>query len=840
MSSNGGVRLRANGASLPVGVGSPSSDGKAAMVVEAAAFSAAAPVPSQSSDGGIGMAVKAAVAVVSAPVVSSSTDCGVGRAVEAARSLVACAQGSSSTEANVRTAVDAASLMVQQHRARALAVLESRRVASRARTRKRRMQQTDTQRAAERERNNNRMKAKRLAAKVAAEEAAEEAAASAAGARGRPRGRDTRARRQVFVRDHQAAPSELVSDDAGEEMDAELELAHMSEERATKVYERCRRALAYHGEGGELICIVCQLLTQVARTRMLPLRRLPLANMRCRLAPAADLPAALVAEYDLSSVVPELGGMMLSLLGVVTCKKTQGRLETRPWSGSDVDVSSACSDADASREASDPRFIMCKSCWRSLRRPGKSMPQMALANSNATGTLPDELAVATQTEINLMSLVCVKAGIVVLSGGQRKALKGHSYYYDVGRTAAAEHLPRSVSDIGQDGLVRVVFAGPKTPAAVVAARKRFSARRRVVSDLLSFLKDNNRLYSSVAVDAAALSSLSAEHDGAVPDGIILGEESEAGPYVNVDVARARSDVAGATHGAHGGAAEEPSASLTMSSSGMINMAPAAEGERERRAFEGVFVVRRGGPLRAEHAYGTMAGCFPELFTFGRGGPDETRLVRMSLARWCRRQLMDGRRAFAQHPLFPLLAFDAVGRASMLSKGARHVRMRPQTHGPIAGVTVSELKEHLDRQTQERQACRRGERGMQEKRTMTRASILSNAVFATMSRFPGSNEQREMWRQEAYALCQRFGFPHVFLTVTPDDVNSLTVMYYAGAVGADVFFDDDVACLATRGQRFTVVSKDPVADARCGSLYGSCLAGTRKPARRLRLAVCLVS
>jgi len=130
--------------------------------------------------------------------------------------------------------------------------------------------------------------------------------------------------------------------------------------------------------------------------------------------------------------------------------------------------------------------------------------------------------------------------------------------------------------------------------------------------------------------------------------------------------------------------------------------------------------------------------------------------------------------------------------------------------------------------------------MQEKRTMTRASILSNAVFATMSRFPGSNEQREMWRQEAYALCQRFGFPHVFLTVTPDDVNSLTVMYYAGAVGADVFFDDDVACLATRGQRFTVVSKDPVADARCGSLYGSCLAGTRKPARRLRLAVCLVS
>jgi len=250
----------------------------------------------------------------------------------------------------------------------------------------------------------------------------------------------------------------------------------------------------------------------------------------------------------------------------------------------------------------------------------------------------------------------------------------------------------------------------------------------------------------------------------------------------------------------------------MSSSAMIKMSPATEAARERWAFENTFVVRRGGPLLSDRAAGTVAGCFPELFPFGRGGPDECRAVPMSLRSWCRRMAMDGSRRFAQHQLFPLVSYDMVGRATMLSRGALHVRFRPAVHDPIARLTVAELKSHLEQQEAGREARRRDCNPV-PLGDATGASVFMKEVFATMSRYPGSNEERAVWRQEAYALTTRFGFPHLFFTVTPDDVNSLTVMLYTGAMDADMFFDADTSGVPSHSVRLKVVSKDPVADAR---------------------------
>lgn len=606
--------------------------------------------------------------------------------------------------------------------------------------------------------------------------------------------------------------SGLMSDDAGDDLDAGLQLSYMSAERAEELYARCRDALGYHGDTGEVVCLVCQQLSQVSRSSVLRLQELPLANMRERLAPAADLPAGLVDEYDFSGVSPSLGGMIFSELGVITCAKAVERLDGRSPSLAAGSLSSNVTDEVKQTGSIEPRFAMCKTCLRSLRRPGKNIPRMSLANGNATGTLSSELASATKVELNLVALVAVKAGISVLSGGGRRALKGHTYYYDVGRLPPASHLPRRVKGVGEDGILRVVFAGMQTPAAEIATRQQFGCRRRIVSGLLSFLKTNNHLYSQVATDEVALHALSQEEDSAIPDGVLVGQGAAPGPHVDADVARARTDVAGATHSAEAPAGGNASAAFVMSSSAMISMAPAPEGAREQCAFEETFVVWRGGPVRAERAAGTIAGCVPELMLFGRGGPDEMRAVPMSLRAWFRQMLLDGRRAFAQHALFTLLAFDAVGRATMMSHGSLHVRMRTMLHGPIAGLTVGELKTHLDRKEQEREARRRGGAG-EPRGGGTAAQLLDNAVFATLSRFPGSNEQRSVWRQEAYALCSKYGFPNVFFTVTPDDVNSVTVMYYAGAVGAEVFFDDDVSSVPARSERFRIVSTDPVADAR---------------------------
>lgn len=691
----------------------------------------------------------------------------------------------------------------------------AKRAADRDRMRRRRMAYTPSQRAAEQEKNRTRNALRRAAgvyvrgparkkSRIVGPAAADDAAnvQRTAAARLAPVGRDGLGIGPVCLTEPEA-----------QRLDAGHLLSSMCPERAELLYERCRRALGYYGEGGELVCLVCQQLTLVRRCKVLYLRQLPLANMRARLTPAVDLPAGLIAEYDLSRDYADLAGMLLSPLGVVTRPQTLRRLEAR-FDMVDDEAHSSCPSAGSDAGVSDEaRFVMCKTCYRSLRRPGSNkMPKLSLANSNATGLLPASLPRLSRVEVNLVALVAVKAGLVVLSGGQQRALQGHAYFYDIGTSPAATRLPRVVGSSAADGVLRVVFAGHRTPAAVIASRRIVNARRGVVEDALRFLLDNNTLYSGVQIDKDALSRLSSEPDGEPPEGIIVGRLGDDSSAVNADVTRARSDVAGTVD--HEPSADDPGVAdqLSLSSSAMVNMTPASTGQRERTAFDNVFVVRRGGPIVADRAAGTVTGCFPDLFPYGRGGPEERRAVPMSLAVYFRRLMLDGRRHFAQHALLPLLAFDIVGRAAMMSKGALHVRMRPSTHAAIAGVTVDELREHLVGKERERVSRRRGEAARRQN-VGDPSSILMNQVYATMSRFPWSNEERATWRQELYALWQCFGVPHVFFTVTPDDVNSLTVMYYAGAVDADVFFDTNASDIPSRGERFRIVSKDPVADAR---------------------------
>lgn len=695
------------------------------------------------------------------------------------------------------------------------AAVLARRVAHREANRRRRALYTPSQRAAEQEKNRIRNAERRATgayvrgpntkrARTTAPAANTKAFTGSAGASRCP---------PAAVTQRTAAGPDCVDDVAAEAMDAELSLERMDPHRAEEIYARCRRALGYYGEGGELVCLVCQQLTLVRRCKVLLLRQLPLANMKARLAPAADLPQGLVADYDLSRTSPELSGMLLSPLGVVSCSKTKRRLDVRS-DMVDADGESSCPSAGSDVAAGDaPRFVLCKTCHRSLRRPGKNMPKLSLANSNATGSLPSSIPALSRVEANLVALVAVKAGIMVLSGGRQRALKGHVYFYDIGSAPAASRLPRVVGDGAGDGVIRVVFAGHRTPAAVIASRRLVSARREVVSDVLNFLIANNAQYADVQVDDDALRRVSPAPEGGTLAGIFVGGDDNTSGDVDADICRARTDVAGERlTSSTDDARSNTSSDLSVSSSALVNVTPPATRQRESSAFENNFVVRRGGPIVPDRSAGTVTGCLPELYPYGRGGPDEKRVVHMSLAVYFKRMLLDGRRTFAQHMLFPLLAFDIVGRAAMMSRGALHVRLRPAIHAPIAGVSVAQLRDHLAGKERQRTSRRRGRRDVR-RRADDPPALLMNEVYATMSRFPNSNEERGVWRQEVYAMCQLFGFPHVFFTITPDDVNSLTIMYYAGALDADVFFDGDCQSMPSRGARFQIVSKDPVADAR---------------------------
>lgn len=119
------------------------------------------------------------------------------------------------------------------------------------------------------------------------------------------------------------------------------------------------------------------------------------------------------------------------------------------------------------------------------------MPKPSLANSDATGVLPASLSEMSRVEDNLVALVAFKAGVMVLPGGRQRALRGHVYFYDIFSDPAATRLSCLVGEGAGDGVIRIVFAGHRTPAAMIASGRLVNARRKVVSDVLAFLIPNN-------------------------------------------------------------------------------------------------------------------------------------------------------------------------------------------------------------------------------------------------------------------------------------------------------------------------------------------------------------
>ena len=178
----------------------------------------------------------------------------------------------------------------------------------------------DAARARARERHRNKTQAQKQAEyqgrKAAA--AAGQAAASAAEQADEAERKEVRVEMQRCRREsvRLAAEAELLDADEGERLDAEHVVHPLAAERADAIYSECQQRLGWEGMG-EAVCGVCQLLTPVARTVLLPPRAWPVVSMAQRLKPADDLPPELVAQYDLSRIFPESRSMLLSPLGVV-------------------------------------------------------------------------------------------------------------------------------------------------------------------------------------------------------------------------------------------------------------------------------------------------------------------------------------------------------------------------------------------------------------------------------------------------------------------------------------------------------------------------------------------
>lgn len=205
--------------------------------------------------------------------------------------------------------------------------------------------------------------------------------------------------------------------------------------------------------------------------------------IRVKLSAAAvlpALPAAVIAHYDRSDILPLLGGLLLSPHPSAFHKAVMGADLPPLWF--------AC---------------VCQGCATALKAKGSKPPVNAIANHNAIGIIPTGLMDATWAELAMVTLVFGRACMVVLKGGGQKALRGHVLSVEMDPGAIASKLPHTAAAL----TYRVVIAGALTPAQKLATGKTHAVRHRMLIELLNFFRANNPKYKDVKIDEEALEQL---------------------------------------------------------------------------------------------------------------------------------------------------------------------------------------------------------------------------------------------------------------------------------------------------------------------------------------------
>ena len=339
----------------------------------------------------------------------------------------------------------------------------------------------------------------------------------------------------------------------------------------------------------ERVCAVCDHLVTTATSSLHIVEQLPLDSMRQALRSRRELPESLQTQYDQSSMHPALEGMLLSRKGVRT--------------GADEVV----------------RLCICKSCFKALRRRSTTPPKFAIANGFEIGELPPEHGNLNKTEVEFLALGHSTAKFIVLRGGQQRAISSHCLHFKCNSQGSlaplVDKLPRNTN-----AQLRVIIAGPFTPAQQLAVRRKYAVRVDKLHAFHQFLRENNFLYSNVPVDEAAYESL--RQDG-LPDDFIVptGEDRDAESHTTTAGRRTATTVEDET------VFQEENSMFADAETDQIPLLQALQNDPE--SVDGTFVARRGNEILSDYERFFFPYLFPDLFPYAFGHPRDDRPVKVN-------------------------------------------------------------------------------------------------------------------------------------------------------------------------------------------------------------------
>ena len=283
--------------------------------------------------------------------------------------------------------------------------------------------------------------------------------------------------------------------------------------------------------------------------------------------------------------------------------------------------------------SSKSRLAFCVSCHRSLCQSSqRTPPKFAIANGWEIGDPPPCLTEATWAEVKMISLASVSANIKVIGrGGGRKKLHSHTMAFINAPGPAITYLPRSIEK--ED--LQVVFSNATAKDMDFAKKKFVRVRRNQIDQMAAFVKENNPAYARATRLQTDIDSL--EEDSILVDHCAEDNRDLITEVIN-DASRVNTDV------------DDTSTSLMETSGGLFNLTPEPppplpdddetnadeeKGSSPMRKFQ----VRRSNALLGSRDAEFYGAAFPELFAYGRGTPNSTRPVAVSLEAGLRHLLM---------------------------------------------------------------------------------------------------------------------------------------------------------------------------------------------------------
>lgn len=194
----------------------------------------------------------------------------------------------------------------------------------------------------------------------------------------------------------------------------------------------------------------------------------------------------------------------------------------------------------------------------------------------------------------------------------------------------------------------------------------------------------------------------------------------------------------------------------------------------------VLGIARSVSLLEDRTEDFFARLFPELFPFGEGYANTDRDIKVSAEQYVSHYLQLSQRRFSTHPSFTLISFDIISRRRDLMATTISCKIHQQDDLAIASVTSKQLSEKPSRTVAKRKKIQNSTfKANEQPRNILRTSdntdnarkLLAKVNIASGSYYY-TNQERALYQRKSWSLSTRIHGAALFITITPDDYNSL--------------------------------------------------------------------